>query len=51
MSNKEMVWLVNKFGKNLSVRERANLLRMLERLNLRGADNDTLIAECKALAK
>lgn len=51
MSVYEMIGLVEKYGKGLTDRERATLLRMLERLNMRGADNATLIEECKALSK
>lgn len=47
----EMTALVNKYGYDLTDRERDNLLRMLERLAYRGADTRTLIAECKALAE
>lgn len=51
MSITEMVRLVEKYGKGLTVAERTTLLRMLERLNLRGATDDVLIEECRALAE
>lgn len=49
MSLEELVDVVSgKSGRELTEPERNNLIRMLERAVVRGADVDQLIEECKA---